>query len=360
MSDPLRVAAIGVGRIGIFHARHVQELAEETGKCLLVAVVDPHEDTALRIAKQLQNSQKETVHAFKSVDELLAADLAKGAVIASRTEDHLADTRPLIDAGQRVLLEKPLAHSVEAAAHFCAHLSKKPECNVALMQAFMRRFDAPLIHAKGLIDNGLVGSVFKIVSILEDDAPPPVGYNSPGLLRDMSVHNIDETIWLLGERPSTVSAFGANLHNHKVSTVKEDYDDGFMQLEFTGGAIAQIQVTRNHVAGYRNETHIYGDKGLICVGRFQEDPLHVSVEVYQKGEIVHKKTFQMRDFGTGVPVFLERFGPAYKAQVAGYVECCLEDTTFPVTQEDGLNALQVTQAAVQSLERDGCKVSIEY
>ena len=85
MSDPLRVAAIGVGRIGIFHARHVQELAEETGKCLLVAVVDPHEDTALRIAKQLQNSQKETVHAFKSVAELLAADLAKGAVIASRT-----------------------------------------------------------------------------------------------------------------------------------------------------------------------------------------------------------------------------------------------------------------------------------
>jgi myo-inositol 2-dehydrogenase/D-chiro-inositol 1-dehydrogenase len=360
MDDPLRIAAIGVGRIGIFHARHVQELALETGKCSLVAVVDPHEDTAQRVAKQLQADQQDTIRAFKSVEALLESELANGAVIASRTEDHVSDARPLIDAGLRILMEKPLAHSINTASEFCDHLSESPERKDAVMQAFMRRFDAPLIHAKELMDKGLVGRVFKVVSILEDDAPPPVGYNSPGLLRDMSVHNIDETIWLLGNRPVTVSAFGANIHNHKVTTVSEDYDDGFMQLGFTDDVVAQIQVSRNHVAGYRNETHIYGDKGLICVGRFQEDPLQVSVESYTREDGTTKKSFRMKDFETKVPVFLERFGPAYKLQVARYVECCLEDTPFPVTQEDGLNALQVTQAAVQSLERDGSKVSINY
>ena len=176
----------------------------------------------------------------------------------------------------------------------------------------------------------------------------------------MSVHNIDEAIWLLGNRPVTVSAFGANIHNHKVTTVSEDYDDSFMQLEFADEVVAQVQVSRNHVAGYRNETHIYGDKGLICVGRFQEDPLGVSVEAYKRKEVVSKRKFQMRNYETDVPVFLERFGPAYKSEVERYVECCLEDTPFPVTQEDGLNALQVTQAAVQSLENDGSKVSIKY
>ena len=39
MAKPFSLAVIGVGRIGIFHARHVQELARERGDCALVAVV---------------------------------------------------------------------------------------------------------------------------------------------------------------------------------------------------------------------------------------------------------------------------------------------------------------------------------
>ena len=360
MKEPLRAAAVGVGRIGVFHARHLQEVARESGKCSLVAVVDRYGDTAKRVAEQLQTEQKEKIHAFQSVEALVESGVATGAVIASRTEDHESDTRPLINAGLRVLLEKPLTYSVDSARAFCDHLAERPDRERALMQAFMRRFDAPLIYAKQLLDGGLIGEVFKIVSILEDDAPPPTGYNSPGLLRDMSVHNIDETIWLLGRRPTKVSALGASVHNHKVTTVTEDYDDGFMQLEFAEDIIAQIQVTRNHVAGYRNETHIYGDRALICVGRFQEDPLVVNVETFTRSGGPTRKTFQMRDFGIQVPVFLERFGPAYKSQIEQYVQCCLEDQPFPVTQTDGLNALQVTESAVQSLCNDGASVPIAY
>ena len=48
MGDRLRMAAIGVGRIGIHHARHIQELSRDRGSCELVAIVDPFEDAACR------------------------------------------------------------------------------------------------------------------------------------------------------------------------------------------------------------------------------------------------------------------------------------------------------------------------
>jgi predicted dehydrogenase len=221
------------------------------------------------------------------------------------------------------------------------------------MQAFMRRFDAPLRHARALLEAGRIGTPFKIVSVLEDPLPPPVGYNSPGILTDMAVHNADEVIWLLGDRPESVSAVGANLHNFKISPVKEDFDDAFMQVRFAGGAVAQVQVSRNHVAGYRNETWVFGDRGTIHVGGFQEDPLRVAVEAYSREGVVEKKAFRMRDYGEQVPVFIERFGPAYREETAHFVERCLKEEPFSVTQEDGLSAMRVVEAGVRSLRAGG-------
>ena len=314
VGDTLRLAVVGAGRIGVFHARHVQELAEERGDCELVAVVDTYEDTAERVARRLQGNQESTLHHFKNIDNLLDARLIDAAVVASRTEDHCADTLALIDAGYRVMMEKPLANRVDAAVQLVRHLQQDERKESSLMQAFMRRFDKPLQHAKALLKKGEIGTPFKVVSILEDPIPPPEGYYSPGILPDMAVHNIDEAIWLLNAMPEAVIAQGTNLYNFKVSSVKEDFDDAFLQMWFPGGAIAQIQVSRNHVAGYRNETWIFGDGGVIHVGRFQENPLKVTVEAYSPEGAIDRKAFHLRDYGERVPVFIERFGPAYKRE----------------------------------------------
>ena len=77
------------------------------------------------------------------------------------------------------------------------------------MQAFMRRFDAPLLWAKALLDQGAIGAPFKIISILEDPVPPPEGYNSSGILSDMAVHNIDEILWLGGQQPERLRVLAA-------------------------------------------------------------------------------------------------------------------------------------------------------
>ena len=358
MRKPLKLAVVGVGRIGVFHARHVQELGEAGGTCELAAVADRYGSTAEDVARNLQENQASEIRAFKSTSDLTDAGLIDAAVVASRTEHHEADARTLIDAGCRVMLEKPLAHSLDSAAGFVRYLSHDNTKKQALMQAFMRRFDEPLCHAKALLDGNAVGAPFKVVSVLEDPHPPPVGYNSPGILPDMSVHNIDEAIWLLGSRPERASAMGANLHNYRITTVKEDFDDAFLQLAFPDEVIAQVQVSRNHVAGYRNETWIYGRSGLIHVGHFQEDPLQVSVEAYNREGAIEKKGFRMRDYGGEVPVFIERFGPAYKRELAHFVDRCLKDEPFSVTQEAGLQAMRVAEAGVRSLRAGATAVTI--
>ena len=355
MEGPLKLGIVGAGRIGVFHAQHVQEIAADRGDCGLSAVVDAHEDTAQRVAAQLQGRQSQPIRGFRRIEEAIDAGALDAAVVSSRTEDHEGHTRTLVDAGCRVLLEKPLASSFESAAALAEHLAARPGGDRAVMQAFQRRFDEPLRRAKELIDEGAVGQPFKIVSVLEDPDPPPDGYQSPGLLPDMSVHNVDEVVWLLGQRPDRVTATASRLYNTGIASVKEDYDDGLLSLWFPGGAAAQVQVSRNHVAGYRNETWVYGDRGVVHVGGFQEDPLRVDVEALVRGRALARETFRMRSYDAPtVPVFVERFGPAYRAEMEHFIDCVTRDEPFAVTHEDGLEALRIVEAAARAVQtRDG-------
>lgn len=347
LNNPLRLGVIGTGRIGSFHARHALELARETRSCELVAVADTYGNSAEQTANHL-SEQSKPVLGFTTVEDLIQANVVDAAVVASATKDHYHDCRALVDAGYRIMLEKPLAHSVEAASDLCSYLSSDAKKKFAVMQAFMRRFDKPLVRAKRLLKQGRIGMPFKIISILEDPEPLPQGYNSAGILSDMAVHNIDEVTWLLEDRPISVSATCTNLFSHKLSPVEEDFDDAFLQMWFPKGTIGQVQSSRNHVAGYRNETWIFGEEGFIHVGAFQECPTKVSLEAFGRERVLERTRFVMRNYGEQVPVFIERFGPAYKRELRHFVEQCTKNAPFCVDQEDGLLAMKVAQAGRSS------------
>lgn len=360
MNSALRMAMVGVGRIGVHHARRIQELGQSTGACELTAIVDNFQDNAHRVAELLQPSQATEIATFTDVSDLAAAGLTEAAMIASRTDDHHRDALTLIDAGHRVLLEKPLTGSVASAAEFVDYLNADARRSQALMIAFMRRFDRPLLSAKRLLESGRIGRPFKFVSVLEDPVPPPDGYNSPGLLIDMSVHNIDEIMWLLGKAPRSVMSLGANLYNYTITPVVEDLDDAQLNMWFPDGVIGQVQVSRNHAAGYRNETWAFGEAGCIHVGHFQEDPLSVAVEAYGPNGLIERETFALKDYGDDVPVFIKRFGEAYAAELADFVQCCRNNAPFRVTHDDGLRAMRVAEAGSKSIRTEADAASVEY
>lgn len=346
MTKPLRIAVAGLGRMGSVHARNLLDLQRREGNCEIAALVEIDESRARRFLSESGYDAP----IFRSVQQLADAGVCQAALIATPTMHHREHAETLIRAGYRVLLEKPLTGTLSGDESFAADLEKNhPD---AVMLGFQRRFDEPLRYARDLMIGGAIGRVFKIFSALEDSGPPPDGYQSDGILPDMSIHNVDEVLWLMGDTPRSAVAIGSRVHGHKVSTCEEDFDDALLLLWFEQERIAQIQVTRNHVSGYRVETIIFGDQGQIHIGHFDQRLTDITVEAYgRRGKtapIAHK-VFSMGEAVPGAPEFMDRFGPAYRAEAAIFVDCCLKGATFPVTHRDGLRAQKVITAGMRGL-----------
>jgi myo-inositol 2-dehydrogenase / D-chiro-inositol 1-dehydrogenase len=342
----LDIAIAGIGRMGRIHALHVQELARETGRCRLAALVDADPERARQAAIELDAA----VPIFSSVEEFAAAGVCAATIVVTPTDGHQSHAATLIRAGHRVLLEKPLTGTLDGDRAFAVELER--DHPRALMLAFQRRFDAPLQYAKQLMTDGAIGRVFKIYSALEDSNPAPDGYRSGGILPDMAVHNVDEILWLTGLMPQAAVAIGSRLYSHRLSTCDEDFDDAMLFLWFEHEMMAQVQVSRNHVAGYRVETVIYGEEGQIQIGHFDQRPFDIKVEAYgRRGrkDPIASRSFPMRDYGRPLPEFIDRFGPAYKAEVQVFVECCLSKQAFPTSHRDGLRAQEVISAGMKAV-----------
>lgn len=349
----LKVAVAGLGRIGTVHALHLHELARDGRGCTFAALAEIDTERARRFSEE----RGCRIPIFSSVEELARARVCDAVAVATPTESHREHAAALIAAGHRVLLEKPLTGELEADRAFAAELDESHPSG--LMLAFQRRFDEPLLYAKQLMDSGLIGRVFKIYSALEDSNPAPNGYNSGGILPDMAVHNADEVLWLSGRMPTQALAIGSRVYSHALTTAKEDFDDALLYLWFESGLIAQIQVSRNHVSGYRTETLIFGEKGQIQVGRFDQKPFEVTVEAYGRrgsAEPLARRTFAMRRYpessegvGRPLPEFVDRFGAAYKGELTAFVECCRSGEPFPVTHRDGVRAQEAISAGMQAM-----------
>ncbi|HEY6990199.1 MAG TPA: Gfo/Idh/MocA family oxidoreductase [Bryobacteraceae bacterium] len=346
MTKPLKIALAGLGRMGTVHALHLHELARDTQTCELAGIADLDTARARRFCEEIGIR----VPVFATVDELADAGVCNATVIVTPTNNHREHAARLIAAGHRVLLEKPLTGTLEADREFAAELDRDHPHSVML--AFQRRYDAALTYAKQLMESGAIGRVFKIYSALEDSNPAPNGYQSGGILPDMSVHNVDEILWLTGRVPSHALAIGSRIYSHAHTTCQEDFDDALLYLWFDKDLVAQVQVSRNHVSGYRVETRIFGEGGQIQIGTFNQKPFEVTVAAYgrrdSKEPLAHR-TFAARDYGRPLPEFIDRFGAAYKAEVAAFIDCCTSGALFPATHHDGLRAQEVISAGMRAI-----------
>ncbi len=332
--------------MGRIHALHVCELAAESGMCTLAALADTDRERVRQAAAELGSGAP----VFQSVEELARAEICDAVVVVTPTDQHREHATALIRHGCRVLLEKPLTGAIEGDREFAAELEHRHPN--ALMLAFQRRFDAPLRYAKDLLDAGAIGRVFKIYSALEDSSPPPETYRSGGILPDMSVHNVDEILWLTGETPRSSLAIGSRLYSQALTAFREDFDDALLYIWFESGAVAQIQVTRNHLSGYRVETILFGGEGQIHIGRFEQKPFTVIVEAYGKRghtEPIAYRAFEMRNYERPLPEFVDRFGDAYKAEIAAFIACCRTGEAFPTSHWDGVAAQEVISAGMQAV-----------
>ena len=342
MPEILKIAVAGLGRMGLVHARNAAALAQ-AGQCELAALADPDPERLGRAAEVCGGSPE----LFRSVEELAKSRICSTTFVVTPTELHRRHATLLLQAGHRVLLEKPLTGTLDGDREFAAELDRDHPNGV--MIAFQRRFDPALQYARQLVTEGVIGRVFKIYSSLEDSGPPPDGYQSDGILPDMSIHNVDEIIWITGQMPVASLAVGSRIHSHRLSTCKEDFDDAVLHMWFSGELIAQVQVSRNHVSGYRVESVIYGEEGQIQIGRFSANPEEITVTAYGRRltrQPVAQRVFPGEPDRSDAPEFLARFRSAYVGELAQFIHCCAAGVPFPVTHRDALRAQTVISAGM--------------
>lgn len=248
-----------------------------------------------------------------------------------------------MEAGIPVYLEKPLTAELPEAFDFVEGVGT----DRTLMQiGLQRRFDKALLHAKQMLDDGMIGSVREIRSILRDQYPPPPTYTSRGLIIDMGIHVADEALWLLGEYPDEVWArvFDAK---HYDSPVDEGGNTAFVGFTTTSGTIGRLDLSRTHASGYNNETYIIGTKGTIHVGRFCGYPGPIPVELWTSSGELHQasKTFQMTTFVGDYAEFQPRFHAAYQRAHLAFRAAVEENRPFAVTQNEVLSAQVFVEAA---------------
>lgn len=194
------IGIIGAGMIANVHA----DAALAVGTTVL-AVHDP------RSAKATSFSEKHNCDALDDVDDLLAREDIDGVVVATPNDQHASLAIQSLQAGKHVLLEKPMAMSLQQCDEIIA--ARDTSGNV-LQMGFVCRYSPAVQKAKQLIDNGVIGKVQHVdATLLRQRGIPGIGgwfttkeRSGGGCLIDIGVHLIDVTMYLTSmHAPSRVS-----------------------------------------------------------------------------------------------------------------------------------------------------------
>ena len=320
----IRFALLGAGRIGKVHARAVSSNPDAA----LVAVTDAMPAAAEAIAK---------AHgcAVMSMDGIEASPDIDAVVICTPTDTHADLIERFCRAGKAVFCEKPIDLSAERVRQCLAVVE---QTGGTLMVGFNRRFDPHFRAVRQAIDEGTVGTVEQVVITSRDPGPPPVDYirRSGGIFRDMTIHDFDMARFMLGEEPVRVQATGSVLVDKAIGEAG-DFDTVSVILTTGSGKQCVISNSRRATYGYDQRVEVHGSLGMAAA----ENQRPVSIEVASGVGYLRPP---LHDF------FMTRYTEAYAAEIATFIEALRTRTQPAPSGEDGLAALLLADAAVQSAE----------
>ncbi|MET7279519.1 Gfo/Idh/MocA family oxidoreductase [Kribbella sp. NPDC005582] len=315
----MRIGLVGVGRIGAFHASTLRGLPAVDQ----VVVADADPARAETVAKELGLSFA------PDVSSMLAGGL-DGFVIAAATGAHAELIGAGVAAGVPTFCEKPVALDL-AETQRVVELVEAGDVPVHI--GFQRRFDAGYQAARAAVESGELGFVHHIRANTNDASPPHRGYipQSGGFFRDCTVHDFDIIRYVTGREIVSAYATGAN-RGEPFFGEYGDIDSAAALLTLDDGTFAMVSGTRYNGAGHDVRMELQGSQGSIAVGLDE----HTALRSAEPGVT----------FPAGPPhlTFMDRFQPAYVAELTAFTEVAAGTRDVPCTVRDALAAFQVADA----------------
>ncbi|MGW0762265.1 Gfo/Idh/MocA family protein [Streptomyces sp. NPDC002814] len=315
----MRIGVIGTGRIGAIHANTLSR-HREVGSLILT---DANRERAQDLAQRLGET------AAPGVDEIFRWGV-DAVVITTATSAHAELIGRAARSGLPVFCEKPIALDVPGTVQA---ITEVETAGTVLQMGFQRRFDAGYAGAREAVRSGRLGRLHTVRALTSDQTPPPAAYlpQSGGLYRDTLIHDFDVLRWVTGHEVVDVYAAGSDA-GPAMFRQAGDIDTAAAVLTLDDGTLATATATRLNGAGYDVRMELAGELDQVVVGLDDRTPI-ASTE--PTGPPAADKPW------TG---FLERFGPAYEAELAAFIEVVRGERANPCDGREALQSLRIAEA----------------
>ncbi|NLB46181.1 MAG: Gfo/Idh/MocA family oxidoreductase [Microbacteriaceae bacterium] len=316
----IKLGIIGLGMMGRHHAR----LAREVDGVELVAVADAMGDP---------HNVAGSLPLYDSVQGLISHGI-DAAVVVVPTQLHEEVGLTLAEAGVHALIEKPIAHSLEAGANLVDAFESRGLVGAV---GHVERFNPALMELRKRLDQGELGQVYQIHT--RRQGPFPSRIADVGVVKDLGSHDIDLTAWLAQSSYVEVAAqtaFQSGRQHEDMVTISAMLENGTI-----------INHLVNWLTPFKERlTIVTGERGA-----FMADTLTADLTYFENGTVSSDwdavTTFRGVSEGTITRFALDKREPL-RSEHEAFRDRILGKPSQAVSLREGLAVLQVCEASIES------------
>lgn len=330
MSDPIRVGVAGVGEFGRNHVRIYAGLEGAE----LAGVYDTDAGRAREIAAEF------STRAFDSLEAM--AEEVQAVSVAVPTCDHAAAGCEFLRRGVDVLVEKPMAASLEEADQL---LSTAREHSRILQVGHPERFNPAVAAAAKVIEHPLFFEVHRLGVFSGRSLDVDVVF-------DLMIHDLDI---LLSFVPSPVE----RVHAAGIPILSSKADIASVRLEFANGCVANLTASRVSTEKVR-KFRIFQPHAYISVDYARRDALMIRVDSEAQAE-------RLKGAAGGLPAGIPAGLDIQKletvdeeplqAELSSFLEAVRTRKHGPASGEEGRQALELAERVAAGMEEHAQKVA---
>ena len=375
MSDPVRLGVVGLGSMG---RRHLESAALDA-RFSVTAVCDQDAGRAAAEAASVGAA------GFDDTAKLIDSGVCDALLVATPHNRHVVCAAPALLAGLHVLVEKPVAVSVEGGRRLNAafHEARKRHPSLVFAAMFQQRLMPVWREVKALVDAGTLGRLARVAWVVTDwlrsDAYYAAGGagrwrgtwagEGGGVLMNQAPHNLDLLLWLTGLTPARVTAVVGRGRRHRGV---ETEDEATATVEFAprddGPAATGVFVTATGEAPGTNRLELVGDRGTLTVegGRLRLRVLRRPATRAVADGPVDLRTVDFEERVIDVPDALGKSTsftdqtPFRRALLGDFADAILRGREPLVPGVEGLASLELANAMILSgFERRGVDLPLD-
>lgn len=344
--EKTKVAILGCGFIANIHMESYRRFVPDAQ---VVAVYGRNMEKAKAFA-----AEHDIPACYDDMDELLQKTDCEVVDICIPNHAHYEACIKSAKSGRHVIIEKPLALTLEQADEMIAACQKAGK---KLMYAEELCFAPKYERVRMLVKSGAVGKLYMIKQAEKHSGPHSRWFYEKdlaggGVMMDMGCHALAWFRWILGGSPKVKSVYAS------MSTVMHDTeceDNAVTLVEFDNGVLGIAEDSWAKHGGMDDRIEVYGDKGVSYADLFRgNSALTYSTDGY---DYAMEKAGSSK--GWTFTVYEEAFNQGYPHELQHFIQCVRKDLQPKVTGEDGRAVLEMIYAAYESA-RTGQKVALPF